>query len=97
MAVYIVKKVWYTKFIKDTVCDIASSFINGVRMTTSKDKLRELRQCAGMTQEDVAEQLDISSQTVSKWERELSYPDIFLLADISDILSISIDEMMGKE
>ena len=50
----------------------------------------------GMTQGEFGKLLGVSAFAVSKWEREICYPDIFLLADISDILDISIDEMMGK-
>ena len=48
-----------------------------------------------MTQGEFGKQLGVSAFAVSKWERELSYPDIFLLPDISNILGVSIDEMMG--
>jgi transcriptional regulator with XRE-family HTH domain len=50
----------------------------------------------GLTQSELGKLLGVSTQAVSKWERELCYPDIFLLADISDLIGISIDEMMGK-
>ena len=50
----------------------------------------------GLTQSEFGKLLGVSTQAVSKWERELCYPDIFLLADISDLIGISIDEMMGK-
>lgn len=50
----------------------------------------------GLTQGEFGELLGVSAFAVSKWEREICYPDIFLLADISNILGISIDEMMGK-
>ena len=68
-----------------------------------KNKIRiaelivKYRKEKGLSQGEFGELLGVSACAVSKWERELSYPDIFLLADISDILSISIDEMMGKE
>lgn len=50
----------------------------------------------GITQGEFGKLLGVSAFAVSKWEREICYPDIFLLADISDILDISIDEMLGK-
>ncbi len=50
----------------------------------------------GLSQGEFGELLGVSAFAVSKWEREICYPDIFLLSDISDILGISIDEMMGK-
>ena len=51
----------------------------------------------GLTQSDFGELLGVSTQAVSKWERKLCYPDIFLLPAISDLIGISIDEMMKKE
>lgn len=48
----------------------------------------------GLTQGEFGERLGVSPQAVSKWERELCYPDIFLLPAISDLLGISIDEMV---
>ena len=54
------------------------------------------RKRQGLTQGEFGELLGVSSQAVSKWEREICYPDIFVLPVISDLLGISIDEMMGK-
>ena len=39
--------------------------------------------------------LGVSAFAVSKWEREVCYPDIFLLPDLSKLLGISVDEMLG--
>ena len=50
-----------------------------------------------LTQGEFGELLGVSTQAVSKWEREICYPDIFLLPAISDLIGISIDEMMGKK
>ena len=51
----------------------------------------------GLTQSDFGELLGVSTQAVSKWERELCYPDIFLLPDISNLIGVSLDEMMKQE
>ena len=51
----------------------------------------------GLTQSEFGDLLGVSAQAISKWEREICYPDIFLLPDISDLIDISIDELMGKE
>lgn len=56
-----------------------------------KDQLKELRSARGMTQEAVAEELGVSSQTVSKWERGLLSPDISLLPKIAILYQCSID------
>ena len=51
----------------------------------------------GVTQGEFGALLGVSAIAVSKWEREVCYPDIFLLPDISNLIGISIDEMMGKD
>ena len=51
----------------------------------------------GLTQSEFGELLGVSTQAVSKWERELCYPDIFLLADISNLIGVSLDEMLKQE
>ncbi|MBQ8407378.1 MAG: helix-turn-helix transcriptional regulator [Clostridia bacterium] len=40
--------------------------------------------------------LGVSAFAVSKWEREICYPDIFLLPQLSEILNVSLDDMFGK-
>lgn len=50
-----------------------------------------------LTQGEFGELLGVSAFAVSKWERDICYPDIFLLTDISNLLGISIDELLGKE
>ena len=51
----------------------------------------------GLTQSEFGELRGVSTQAVSKWEREVCYPDIFLLADISKIIGVSIDDMIKQE
>ena len=63
---------------------------------TVGQNIRRFRKEKTLTQSELAELLGVSVQAVSKWERELCYPDIFLLPDISDLISISIDELLGK-
>ncbi|MBR6051452.1 MAG: helix-turn-helix transcriptional regulator [Clostridia bacterium] len=58
-------------------------------------KLKELRQRKGVTQEALAQHLDISAQAVSKWERDEGYPDITLLPRIAMYFDTSIDELLG--
>ena len=56
-------------------------------------KIRQMRIKAGLTQEQLASKLGISAQSVSKWENEISMPDISLLPDIAESFGISIDEL----
>lgn len=57
-------------------------------------KLKDARiQCA-LTQEKVAEELQVSRQTISNWENEKSYPDILSVIKLSDLYKISLDELL---
>ncbi len=51
------------------------------------------RKDAGMTQEDLANQIGVSAQAVSKWETGVSMPDILLLPVIADVFGITVDEI----
>ena len=57
------------------------------------NKIRQMRINAGMTQEQLANKLGVSGQSVSKWENEVSMPDIMLLPDIAENFGVSIDEL----
>lgn len=56
-------------------------------------KIRQMRIGAGMTQEQLATKLGVSAQSVSKWENEITMPDISLLPDIAETFGVSIDEL----
>ena len=57
-------------------------------------KLKNARIKAGLTQEKAAEKIDVSRQTISNWENEKSYPDIISVIALSDLYSISLDELL---
>lgn len=61
------------------------------------DNLKKYRIKKNLTQEDVAECLGITSQSVSKWERGESYPDITLLPALANIFETSIDLLVGMD
>lgn len=61
------------------------------------EKLRELRLSNNMTQEQAAQRLGVSSQTVSKWERGLLSPDISLLPKIAELYDCTIDSLFGMK
>ena len=63
-------------------------------MTIGKN-IANLRKRNGMTQEQLAETLGVSSQTVSKWENEVTMPDIMLLPVIAGCFDITVDELYG--
>ena len=57
-------------------------------------KLKNSRIEAGLTQEKAAEKIDVSRQTISNWENEKSYPDIISVIALSDLYSVSLDELL---
>ncbi len=54
----------------------------------------ELRKDKNMTQKQIADLMNISDKTISKWERGLGCPDISLLPELSQILGVSIDQIL---
>ena len=59
------------------------------------DNLKRLRKEKELTQENLAEFLGVSFQTISKWERGETYPDITTLPIISRFFDVSIDDLLG--
>ena len=59
--------------------------------------ITELRKEKGMTQKQLAEALNVTDKAVSKWERGLSFPDISMLEPLSELLDISIMELLAGE
>lgn len=59
------------------------------------EKLIELRKTNNLSQEDLADKLEISRQAISKWECEEALPDTENLIKLSKIYNISIDELLG--
>lgn len=56
--------------------------------------LYDLRKEKGMTQKEVADKMNISDKTVSKWERGLGCPDISLLSELSNIFGVNIEKIL---
>ncbi len=57
------------------------------------NKIKQLRQRAGMTQEQLAGRVGVSAQSVSKWENQISMPDIVLLPILAEEFGVSVDEL----
>lgn len=60
------------------------------------ENFKRLRKENNYTQENIAEILGVSFQSVSKWEREECLPDITLLPAISSLFNVSVDELLGN-
>lgn len=61
---------------------------------TIGNRITKYRKEKGFTQEGLAEKLGVSSQAVSKWENDISCPDISLLPKLCKILGITTDELL---
>lgn len=59
--------------------------------------LQHYRMTNGMTQEQLAQILNVSRQTISKWENDRSFPDIENLIWLCDLYHISLDELVGRK
>ena len=57
--------------------------------------LKRLRLEKNLTQEKLADFLGVSFQSISKWERGDTYPDITMLPEIASFFKVSIDELLG--
>ena len=58
------------------------------------DKIMELRKQAGMSQEELAEKMNVSRQSVSKWESAQSTPDLTRILQLSEIFGVSTDTLL---
>lgn len=63
---------------------------------TLGEKLSEKRRAKGMTQDEVAEKMGVTAQAVSKWENDLSCPDITLLVPLAELYGTSVDVLLGR-
>ena len=61
------------------------------------DKIIELRKKNGWSQEDLAEKLDVSRQSISKWEGAQSVPDMNKILKLSEVFSVSTDYLLKDE
>lgn len=59
------------------------------------DRIRELRTQKSLTQEELAQQLQVTRQTISKWESNKSLPDIMCIKELCLIFEMSIDEFLA--
>ena len=61
------------------------------------NKINQLRKLSGMTQEQLAEKLNISRQTLSKWEAGITMPDLESVLTISRMFQVPLDDLLLEE
>ncbi|MGN0339073.1 MAG: helix-turn-helix domain-containing protein [Lachnospira sp.] len=61
------------------------------------EQLKKAREGKGMTQQSFAEKIYVTRQTVSRWESGVRYPDLHTAKKISEVLNVSIDELLSGE
>ena len=59
------------------------------------ENIKIIRKSKGLSQEELAERLNVVRQTVSKWEQGLSVPDADLLVSISEVLGVPVSTLLG--
>lgn len=60
-------------------------------------QLKELRRQKSLTQEQTAELLSVSKQSVSRWENNLTYPDITFLPTLASFYGVTVDTLLGAD
>ncbi|TPR39023.1 helix-turn-helix domain-containing protein [Apilactobacillus micheneri] len=61
------------------------------------EKIKQGRKRFNFTQQELADQLHVTRQALSKWENNQSYPNLDILVNISKVLNISLNELLGEE
>lgn len=64
---------------------------------TFGQRFQRLRKKLGLTQEDIANKVNVTPQAISKWENDISSPDISLLNELANIFNVTLDELLGRE
>ena len=58
------------------------------------EMISSLRKEKGMTQNDLAEKMNVTDKAVSKWKRDLSFPDVNTIPKLAEIFHVTVDELM---
>ena len=61
------------------------------------ERIKELRQRDGRTQDALAEELGVTAQAVSRWEKGICYPDMEVIPSIANYFNVSIDVLFGYD
>lgn len=63
-------------------------------MKSIGETIAYLRKQKGMTQNELAEKMNVTDKAVSKWERDLSCPDVNSISKLADVLGVSVEELL---
>lgn len=64
---------------------------------TLGEMISSLRKEKNMTQNDLAEKMNVTDKAVSKWERNLSCPDVNSIPKLAEVLDISVEELLNSQ
>lgn len=67
---------------------------DNMKKETFGNMVAALRKEKGMTQVELAEKMGVTDKAVSKWERDISFPDVSSIPKLAEILEVSVDELM---
>jgi len=73
------------------------TFAAKTKIMKLSEKIRTLRKNAGLSQEQLGEKINVSRQAITKWESGDGLPDIYNLVALSNLFSITLDELMAQE
>lgn len=74
-----------------------ANFAAKTKIMKLSEKIRTLRKNAGLSQEQLGEKINVSRQAITKWESGDGLPDIYNLVALSNLFSITLDELMAQE
>lgn len=61
------------------------------------NRLNDLRRASGMTQLELAQKLNYSDKSVSKWERAEGVPDLYVVTQIAELFEVSVDDLLSDK
>lgn len=83
--------------IKDDTLFLEQKGMKGMNNEKTGKMIQQLRKEKGMTQLILADNLGITDRAVSKWERGKSFPDVSMLQPLSEVLGVSVRELLEGE
>ena len=66
-------------------------------MKSFGETIAYLRKKKGLTQSELAEKMNVTDKAVSKWERDLSCPDVNTISKLAEVLDVSVEELLNAK